>query len=112
MPENVFENGWVNTNTDRTKWLRLDPDVGGIYRYNSETGNYDIPLPIVMSAITGLVEALVDKSDSDHSHPAHGDIDFTGTVSAGGDAGLTGERTVGGYKLTFKKGLLVGFQAV
>ena len=47
-----------------------------------------------------------------HSHPTHGDINFTGTVSADGDEGLTGQRTVGGYKLTFKKGLLVGFEAV
>ena len=41
-----------------------------------------------------------------------GNINFTGTVSADGDQGLTGERTVGGYKITFKKGLLVGFEAV
>ncbi len=33
-----------------------------------------------------------------HSHPTHGDINFTGTVSVGGDAGLTGE-----FEGTFKK---------
>jgi len=45
-----------------------------------------------------------------HSHPTHGDIDFTGTVKADGDEGLTGQRTIGGHTLTFKKGLLVGYQ--
>ena len=48
----------------------------------------------------------------EHTHSEHGDINFTGTVSADGDGGLTGSRTVGGYKLTFKKGLLVGFEVV
>jgi len=46
-----------------------------------------------------------------HSHPTHSDINFTGTVSADDNLGLTGERTLGGYKITFKKGLLVGFGA-
>ena len=40
-----------------------------------------------------------------------GNTNFIGTVSADGDQGLTGQRTIQGYTLTFKKGLLVGFQA-
>ena len=44
--------------------------------------------------------------------PDCGDINFTGIVSADGDEGLTGTRTIAGYTLTFKKGLLVGFQAL
>ncbi len=46
----------------------------------------------------------------DHSHPTLGDINFTGTVSAGGNQGLTGTRTVAGHKLTFTKGILTGFE--
>ena len=48
----------------------------------------------------------------EHSHPTHGDINFTGTVSAAGVQGLTGQRTVGGWKIIFSKGLLVGFEPV
>jgi len=40
-----------------------------------------------------------------------GNINFIGTVSADGSQGLTGQRTIQGYTLTFKKGLLTGFQA-
>jgi len=47
----------------------------------------------------------------DHTHPTHGDINFTGTISAGGEAGLTGSRTIDGHTLTFKNGILVGYEA-
>lgn len=40
-----------------------------------------------------------------------GNVNFTGTVSADGNQGLTGAKTIAGYTFTFKKGLLVGFQA-
>jgi len=46
-----------------------------------------------------------------HSHSTLGDINFTGTVSADGQPGLTGARTIDGHTLTFKDGLLVGYQA-
>ena len=57
-------------------------------------------------------EEPVDYALLNHSHPTHGDINFTGTVSADGDEGLTGTRTLAGYKFTFKKGLLTGFEPV
>lgn len=58
-----------------------------------------------------LIKSECAPAPADHSHPTHGDINFTGSVSADGSGGLTGQRTIGGYTLTFKKGLLVGFQA-
>ena len=92
MPEpEILENGWVNTNPDRTKWIRIDPESGGLYRYNSENGQYDIALPIALSAITGLTDALAGKSPT-----------FTG---------LTGTRTIDGHILTFTNGVLTGYQA-
>ena len=112
MAEPEYEDGWVNTNPDRSKWIRVDPETGGLYRYNSETGQYDIPLPIPISAITGLTDALAGKSDINHSHPTHGDINFTGTISADGIVGITGSKMVGGHRITFKKGLLIGFEPV
>lgn len=48
----------------------------------------------------------------EHSHPTHGDINLTGTVSAGGKAGITGSKTIGGFKFTFTNGLLTGFEPV
>jgi len=46
-----------------------------------------------------------------HAHATHGDINFTGTISADGQVGLTGTRTIDGHALTFKNGILVGYQA-
>jgi len=47
----------------------------------------------------------------EHSHAEHGDINFTGKIAADGEEGLTGQRTLQGYTLKYKKGLLIGFQA-
>lgn len=38
------------------------------------------------------------------------DINFSGDIYAAGDKGITGSRTVGGYTIMFKKGILVGFE--
>jgi len=56
--------------------------------------------------------AWVEESAPTHLHPILGDINFTGTVSTDGSQGLTGEKILGGFKFTFKKGLLVGFAPV
>ncbi len=41
-----------------------------------------------------------------------GNVNFVGAVTVDGDSAITGTRTIGGYRITFKKGLLTGFQAV
>ena len=41
-----------------------------------------------------------------------GNVDFVGTISVDGDIGITGSRTVGGFKITFKNGILTGFEPV
>lgn len=38
-------------------------------------------------------------------------IKLSGSISTDGQEGLTGSRTIGGHKLTFKNGILVGYQA-
>lgn len=52
-----------------------------------------------------------DKAEADHTHTEFENLNIIGTLSADGDEGLTGQRTFGGYTLTFKKGLLVGFSS-
>lgn len=54
---------------------------------------------------------LASLAVANHTHDTHGDINFIGIVSADGDIGLTGQKTIAGYTFTFKKGLLTGFQA-
>ena len=81
-------------------WIKRLPDgAREWYFFNAETQQWELDNTEAASA------------SLDHSHPTHGDIDFTGTVKADGDTGLTGQKTITGYTFTFKKGLLVGFQA-
>jgi len=87
------------TDDGKYLWIKPLPDGSREYYQSSSAG--------WVKVLTIPVHALIN-----HQHSTHGDINFTGTVSANGDQGLTGERTVGGYKLTFKKGLLVGFEVV
>ena len=39
-------------------------------------------------------------------------VNFIGDIAVSGDLGITGSKTVGGFKITFKKGILTGFEAV
>ena len=75
------------------------PDIPKFFWFNKTDGSW-------YERITDTWEKTTESSR------AIGDINFMGTVSADGDEGLTGQRTLGGYTLTCKKGLLVGFEAV
>jgi len=54
----------------------------------------------------------IEFATSDHVHPTLGDTNFTGTISADGEAGLTGAKVLDGKRLTFKNGILVGYEVV
>lgn len=103
-----LEDAWVNTNFDKTKWIRIDPETGGLYRYNSESGGFDIALPIALDAVTDLVDSLASKSDSSHTHEHLDELADIVTLLTGG---VTGSKTIQGYTLTFNHGVLTGFQA-
>lgn len=108
--------GYVKTDADRDDWIWLNPLTGEMHKYNPATGEYDINIPVkahehLMSAISGLADALASKAALDHTHTSLGDINFTGTISSGGEPGLTGTRILDGKTLTFKNGLLVGYEA-
>jgi len=87
--------GFISTNPDQPDALWIKPSTGQIYEYNEVTGGWDAcPIPShdhLMSAITGLVDALAGKADS-----------FTG---------ISGTRTIQGHTLTFTNGILTGYQA-
>ena len=77
-------------------WVWLKPTDGGIEIYALEDGTWGLQATISLAS---------------HSHPTHGDINFTGAVSVDSEAGITGARTIDGHTLTFKNGILVGYEA-
>jgi len=92
----VVPSGTVVTEANQDDWIWLNPDTGVIRKFNPATSQFDLDIPVpshehLMSAITGLVDALAGKA------PA-----FTG---------LTGTRTIDGHTLTFTNGVLTGYEA-
>lgn len=78
-------------------WLWLKPVEDALEIYKYEGGEWVLQATVSYAA---------------HTHPTHGDINFTGVVQADGSAGITGSKTLGGFRITFKKGLLTGFDSV
>lgn len=80
-------------------WVKVMPDGSREwYSYNKDSHQWVLDH-------TDIAPASVA-----HTHPTLGDIDFTGAISVGGVAGLTGSRLIPGVgTLTFTKGILTGF---
>lgn len=49
---------------------------------------------------------------ANHTHPTHGDINFTGAIQAGGYDGVNGRFTVDSKKLTFKEGICIAVEDI
>ncbi len=54
-------------------WMWIKPTTSGVEIYELEEGSW------VLRSTVSLTS---------HEHPTHGDIDFTGTISAGGEQGI------------------------
>ena len=52
----------------------------------------------------------VGTSTPSHLHPTLGDVNFTGTISVDGEAGLTGNKVLDGKRLTFTNGILTDYE--
>lgn len=85
--------------TNRYTWLKPLPD-GGIELYELVEGVWTLVHSIPAYAIVA------------HTHSEIGDVNFTEDVYAGGQKGISGSKTIGGYQITFSKGLLTGFEPV
>lgn len=88
--------GNINSDADKDDWVWLNYITGEMHKFNPNTGQYDITIPV-----------------PSHLHETLGDINFTGNISVGGESGITGSRLIPNVgTLTFKKGILTGFVPV
>ena len=63
--------GYIKTDAEGSDWIWLNPNNGELKAYNSVSGQFDIAISV-----------------ASHLHPTLGDINFIGTISVGGVAGL------------------------
>lgn len=73
-------------------WIWIKPSTGQVSEFND-----------------GAWAEVATLSMAGHNHPTLGDVNFTGTISADGEQGITGQRTIAGHTITFRNGILVGF---
>ena len=85
--------GELNEHFENGLWLWLKPSTGELYEFDG--GQW------VLKGTLSL---------NTHSHATHGDINFTGTVSANGDEGITGEYEGTFKKITIVKGIITEFE--
>jgi len=87
--------GYIRSDANQDDWIWINPETGDWHKFNIATGQYDIVIPVAL-----------------HDHPELNDINFTGTISVGGEAGLTGSKVLDGKRLTFTNGILTGYEVV
>lgn len=75
-------------------WLQILPDGSRKWYERSDSG-------------WQLVREEDAPAVADHSHPTHGDINFTGTISVDGEQGVTGEYEGDITKIKVKNGIVV-----
>ncbi len=78
----------------KVTWLKILPD-GSREWYEPSDGGWS------------LIKSEPAPALANHSHPTHGNINFTGTISADGYAGINSRITLGNKKLTFKEGICI-----
>lgn len=86
-----------NDNVGKFTWLKINPD-GSKEWYERADGNWQ------------LVKSETAPASADHTHDTLNNLNITGMFGIGGDRGVTGSKTFGGYTLTFKEGVLTGFE--
>lgn len=85
------------TTVGKFTWLQILPDGTRKWFERSDSG-------------WAMVKEEEAPALADHSHPTHGDINFTGDVSADGDEGITGEYEGTFKKITISKGIITEFE--
>ncbi len=78
-------------------WIWLKPIDNALEVYELGEGGWTLQATISLTS---------------HEHATHGNINFTGTISAGGEAGLSGTKVLDGKQLTFTNGILTGYEVV
>lgn len=96
----VISDSEPTTGIGKFTWLQVLPD-GTRKWYERSDGGWS------------LVKTEDASASASHNHPTHGDINFTGTVSIGGEAGIDspgeGEYEVGQIEsIKVRNGLIVG----